>query len=74
MTMMQGVRYPKGTKMYQFQHKLKSLKNKIHTWNEEEFDNIFEDKKSLMEQLEEIQRVGMNEGYDEELRRMEKDT
>ena len=35
---------------------------------------MFRDKKCLMEQLEEIQSEGMNNGYDEELKQKEKST
>ena len=38
---------PGGTRMYIFQQKLKALKAKIRTWNNEYFGNIFEDKKRL---------------------------
>ena len=54
--------------MYQFQQKLKALKARIRTWNKKDFGNIFQDKKSLTERLEEIQRKGMEEGYEEDLR------
>ena len=62
-----------GTKMYKFQQKLKSLKARIHMWNKEYFGNIFQDKKSLIERLEEIQRKGMEEGYKEDLSKKEKE-
>ena len=32
---------PRGTQMYQFQQKLKALKERIRTWNKEEFGHIF---------------------------------
>ena len=38
--------------MYRFHQKLKDLKDKIHTWNKEEFGNIFEDKKRLLNELD----------------------
>lgn len=40
--------------MYRFQQRLKTLKEKIKTWNKEEFGNIFEDKNRLEAQLKEI--------------------
>ena len=43
---------PTGTAMFCFQYKLKLLKSKIHTWNKEEFGNIFEDKKRLTSKIE----------------------
>ena len=51
-----------GIIMYHFQQKLKALKAKIHTWNREEFGNIFEDKKRLLCELDLINRKGMEEG------------
>ena len=43
--------------------KLKKLKERIKKWNNEEFINIFTDKKFLGTRLEEIQIIGMNSGY-----------
>ena len=40
-----------GTRMYNFQQKLKALKAKIRTWNKEEFGNIFADKKRIVQEL-----------------------
>ena len=40
-----------GTRMYSFQQKLKALKAKIHTWNKEDFGNIFEDKKRIVKEM-----------------------
>ena len=42
--MVAGTGPPLGTIMFHFQQKIKALKAKIHTWNREEFGNIFEDK------------------------------
>ena len=53
--------------MYQSQHKLKLIKNTIKVWNKESFGNIFKDNKKLEDRLKEIQKKGMQEGYDEEL-------
>ena len=44
----------RGTLMYQFQQKLRNLKEKIRTWNTEEFGDIFQEKKLLKDKLEEI--------------------
>ena len=45
--------------MYRFQQKLKALKEKIHTWNREEFGNIFEEKKLLISDIELINKKVM---------------
>ena len=42
----------RGTKMYNFKQKLKALKVKIHTWNKEDFGNIFVDKKRLIQYID----------------------
>ena len=62
-----------GTVMYCFQQKLKILKAKIHTWNKEEFGNIFEDKKRLLSEIEIINEKGMEEGSDDNMKLKEKD-
>ena len=62
-----------GTKMYNFQHNLKDLKAKIHTWNKEYFGNIFEDKKRLLRDIDQIQQKGMESGWDMEMKEREKD-
>ena len=64
---------PMGYRMYQFQQKLKSLKARICTWNREDFGNIFQEKKKLIEDIKLIHRRGMEEGWDDELREQEKD-
>ena len=56
--------------MYQLQHQLKAPKDKIRTWNKEQIDNVFKDKKCMMEHLGGIQRVGMNFGYDQEMKKL----
>ena len=58
--------------MYRFQQKLKTLKAKIRTWNKEEFGNIFEDKKRLINELELLIQKGMDEGWDEDMKEKEK--
>ena len=62
-----------GTRMYNFQQKLKVLKAKICTWNKEYFGNIFEDKKKIVQELAAIQQRGMESGWDQELKEKEKD-
>ena len=64
---------PPRTVMYRFQQKLRTLKAKIRTWNREEFGNIFEDKKRLLSKLDLINRKGMEEGWDEDMKVKEKD-
>ena len=64
---------PPRTVMYHFQQKLKALKEKIHTWNREEFGNIFEDKNKLLIELDLINRQGMEGGWDEGMKFKEKD-
>ena len=43
---------PGGTKMYNFQQKLKDLKANIWTWKKEEFGDIFADKKWLIQGID----------------------
>ena len=62
-----------GTRMYNFQQKLKVLKVKIRIWNKEDFGNIFEDKKMIVQELTAIQQRGMESGWDQELKEKEKD-
>ena len=38
---------PAGSVMYQFQHKLKYIKEKIKKWNQEVFENILHAKKQI---------------------------
>ena len=61
----------RGTLVYQFKQKLRKLKAKLRTWNKEEFRDIFQDKKLLKNQLEEIQHEGMDNGYMNDLRNRE---
>ena len=55
-----------GTRMYNFQQKLKFLKANIRTWNKEYFGNIFVDKKRIVQELAAIQQRGMESGWDQE--------
>ena len=63
--MVAGTGPPTGTAMFCFQQKLKLLKSKIRTWNKEEFGNIFEDKKRLIFELDQLSQKGMIDGWDE---------
>ena len=49
------------------------LKSKIRIWNKEEFDNIFEDKKILISELDQLSQKGMTDGWDEDMQKKEKD-
>ena len=61
-----------GTRMYNFQQKLKALKAKIRTWNKEGFGNIFSDKKRLIHDIDLIQKKGMDLGWDVGMKEKEK--
>ena len=63
----------RGTRMYNFQYKLKVLKAKIHTWKKNEFGNIYEDKKRIILELTTTQQRGMEVGWDPDLKEKEKD-
>ena len=56
-----------GTRMYQFQQKLKLLKNKIKKWNKESFGNIVQAKKELDSKIQEVQIKGMHSGFSDEI-------
>ena len=45
-----------------------ALKAKISTWNREEFGNIFEDKKDIINELGLIKKQGMEVGWDEDMK------
>ena len=70
--MVVGVGSPLGTVMYHFQQKLKALKAKIPMWRREEFGNIFEDEKRLLCELDLINKKGMEEVWDEDMKAKEK--
>eukprot|EP00253_Pinus_taeda_P026517 PITA_26517 len=53
-------------KMRLFQLKLKELKEKIKSWNKQEFGNIMEDKQNLEKEMESIQQKMILEGRTEE--------
>lgn len=46
----------RGTRMYILQAKLKHIKNKLKSYNQEVFGNIFKEKKVLEDQLEQIHK------------------
>ena len=46
---------------------------KIHTWNREEFGNIFEDKKKLLNEMDLINKQGMEVGWHNDMKAKEKD-
>ena len=71
--MVEGTGPPPETIMFHFQQKLKDLKSKICMWNREEFGNIFEDKKILLNELDLINKQGMEVGWDEGMKVREKD-
>ena len=62
----------KGTRMYQFQQKLKLLKGHIKKWNKESFDNIFQEKQFLENKIKLNQSQVISSGYSKELRIQEK--
>eukprot|EP00253_Pinus_taeda_P006105 PITA_06105 len=57
---------PAGAKMYQFQQKLKHLKQKLKIWNRTHFGNIQESKKKLEQQMKALQQTFILEGCTEE--------
>ena len=57
----------RGTRMYQFQQKIKLLKNNIKKWNKESFGNIFQEKQALEFKMQANQVQGMSMGFSEEL-------
>lgn len=57
---------PKGAKMFQFQHKLKNLKQVLKVWNHTQFSNIFENRKKLEQQMCSLQQNIILEGRTEE--------
>eukprot|EP00253_Pinus_taeda_P010716 PITA_10716 len=46
----------RGTKMFILQAKLKHIKTRLKTWNQEVFGDIFKEKKKLEEQMEQIHK------------------
>eukprot|EP00253_Pinus_taeda_P028403 PITA_28403 len=64
---------PNGSKMFQFQQKLKHLKGKIKQWNLTSFSNIFQAKQSLDQDMKSLQQIIITEGLSEEMVEQEKD-
>jgi exonuclease III len=62
---------PRGSKMYKFQQKLKNLKHTLKLWNQNTFGNIFDAKKQLLAQMEEIQHQIRLQGLTRELKAQE---
>ena len=58
--------------MFQFQQKLKLLKDHIKKWNKESFGNIFQEKKALEIKIQQQQSQVMLNSYTKELRIQEK--
>lgn len=57
---------PAGAKMYQFQQKLKNLKQVLKVWNQTHFGNIQESKQKLEQQMKALQQTFILEGRTEE--------
>jgi len=58
---------PAGAKMFQFQQKLRHLKQVIKAWNKSQFGNILETRKSLEQNICSLQQTIILEGRTEEL-------
>jgi len=52
--------------MFQFQQKLKNLKQVLKAWNRTQFGNIFENRKKLELQMSSLQQTIILEGRTEE--------
>jgi hypothetical protein len=48
--------------MYIFHQKVKHIKQKLEIWNKEEFGNIFQGKKEIASQMEQVQQAIIREG------------
>jgi len=53
---------PPGSKMFQFQQKLKHLKGKIKYWNHTSFGNIFQGKETLELEMKQLQQKIITNG------------
>ena len=53
--------------MHTFQLKLKGIKQKIKTWNQEVFGNIMKEKHQLIQKMEMIQQKIIKQGREEQL-------
>jgi hypothetical protein len=60
--------------MYRFQQRLKKFKHQLRQWNKEAFGNIFQDKKSLEQKLEDIQKRNIQTGHIDSQQQQEEDT
>lgn len=56
---------PEGSKMYQLQQKLRSLKSHLKRWNRETFGNIFEAQQELNQELRDLHQRIINKGHTE---------
>jgi len=63
---------PNGTKMFQFQQKLKHLKGKIKQWNHTSFGNIFQAQSALDQDMKRLQQRIIIEGRSNDLSEQEK--
>eukprot|EP00253_Pinus_taeda_P011111 PITA_11111 len=54
-----------GSKMFQFQQKLKHLKSQIKRWNQETFGNIFQAQQDLNKEMKELQQQIITGGHNE---------
>lgn len=55
-----------GSRMFNFQQKLKHIKENLKKWNKETFGNIMIEKLHLEAQIGEIQVQAMQDGYGDE--------
>eukprot|EP00253_Pinus_taeda_P002690 PITA_02690 len=60
-----------GSKMFQFQQKLKNLKFHIKQWNQSTFGNIFQAQTTLNKEMKELQQKIIIEGRSEQLSEQE---
>eukprot|EP00253_Pinus_taeda_P005215 PITA_05215 len=58
---------PLGAKMYQFQQKLRHLKQAIKAWNKSKFGNILDARKNLEQNMCDLQQTIITEGRTDEL-------
>eukprot|EP00253_Pinus_taeda_P009835 PITA_09835 len=58
---------PIGAKMYQFQQKLRHLKQAIKAWNKSKFGNILDARKNLEQNMCDLQQTIITEGRTKEL-------
>ena len=57
--------------MYNLQAKLKNIKTRLKSWNQEVFGNIFKEKKVLEEKLEQIHKEWIQENINQETMKIE---